>query len=79
MDIRWERGKFLKEKVKNKNFEGGSFVIWRVEIPSTKIVKNLSCTYKKIHCKGDPYRFNGYRNLKLQEKKSLTTLHNRIK
>ena len=27
---------------------------------SHKIVVNLVMTFDKIHCKGEPYRFNGY-------------------
>ena len=34
------------------------FFRW-VEIPSTKLVKNLSWTYKKLHYKEEPYQFSG--------------------
>ena len=30
--------------------------------PSPKIVINLPKFYKKLHCKGDPYWFSGYRD-----------------
>ena len=32
----------------------------RLVIPSPKNSINLSTTYKKLHCKGEPYRFGGY-------------------
>ena len=38
---------------------GGGFFIRRVKIPSPKIVKNLTLIYKKLYCKGKPYRFLG--------------------
>ena len=37
--------------------------LWRVVVPSPKIVINLPRTYEKLHCKGEPYRFGGQRDL----------------
>ncbi len=34
-------------------------------------------TYKKLNCKGGPYRFSGLRDPSL-DRKNLTTLYNRI-
>ena len=37
----------------------GAIDLGRVVVPCTKIVINLPWTYKKLHCKGNPYRFSG--------------------
>ena len=74
------RGKVDPSLIFNLSFKkkkGRSFFIGRVEISSPRIVKNLPCTYNKLHCKGEPYRLSGYRDPLIQTKK-LITLYNRM-
>ena len=52
-------------RFKNKIFwEGSTFLealsFRRVDLPSPKRVINLSWTFKKRHCKGEPYRFASF-------------------
>ena len=46
-----------REKIGREYFFSSVDLSWRLDIPSPKIVINLSWTYEKIHCKGEPYRF----------------------
>ena len=52
-----------------------------MEILSPKIVINLNRTYKKPHCKGEPYKFSRYQNPSLltdRQIKILLLLYNDI-
>ena len=42
------------------NFFLGAISLGKVVVPSSKIVSNLA---EKLHCKGEPYRFSGLKNL----------------
>ena len=41
--------------LKNRKKNIGEISLARVVVPSPEIVKNLSRTYMKLHCKGGPY------------------------
>ena len=40
----------------------GTISFRRMVVHSPKIVINLSWTYEKLPCKGEPYRFSGYQD-----------------
>ena len=41
---------------------------------SYKIVVNLVMTFDKLHCKGEPYRFNGYIHKDKHTKDTVTSI-----
>ena len=48
----------------------GAISLWRMVVPSPKIVINLTLTYKMLHCKGETHRLNGGRDPSLQTEKA---------
>ena len=58
------------EASKVKKMDRGYFLVAisleRKVIPTSKTVINLPRTYEKLQCKGEPFRFSGYRNPSVQ-------------
>ena len=65
----------VRSVVYKKKF--GGFVaisIGRVVVPSSKIAINLPRTYEKLHNKGEPYRFSGWRDLRYRQTNKQTEI-----
>ena len=56
----------LRSAVYQKYPLGGTSYFFKISlgrvVPSPQITIKLPMTYEKLHCRGEPYQFNGYRD-----------------
>ena len=45
--------------------------LWRLVVPSPKIVKNFHMNFEKLPCKGEPHRFSGYQDSSVQRQTNI--------